>query len=140
MLRRALFGLLALPAATRAQAPKVEEVGPQGTGRRAVLDLLQPLFRNATYGPVDLRVRAMRQSGDLAYARVRARRPGGRVIAWQDTDFRGRVAVPDADCHVLLGWQDGGWQVLDLVAGAPYPPGPDWQQRFNLPDGLVGGA
>jgi hypothetical protein len=135
MLRRALFGLLALPLSANAQ--KVESLDPQSTDRRAVAELLDSVFRNATYGPVQLRVRSMRRSGDLAYARVRARRPGGRPILWENTDFRGRVTTADADCHVLLGWRDGGWQVLEVVAGAPQAPGVDWRERFGLPEGLV---
>ncbi len=97
---------------------------PRGSELRAeLLDTVRPLVEYDLGAPVEFMVWEMSVDGDLAFARMRAQRPGGGVIDMETTPMVARRHVPmdlidGPRLEVFFARTEGHWYVYEYVIGS----------------------
>ncbi len=90
--------------------------------RRALMDAIRPEAERIFGAPVEFVVDTLRVAGDVAFAMVRAQRPGGGGIDIAATPgWRSGYFMPDADWtggQALLSRTAAGWVPYQIYFGA----------------------
>lgn len=113
-------------------------IAADSSAHRAILELTTRKAENELGVPVELRVDALKQAGELAFLLAGLRAPGGGSLDLSRTSYAEHAAAGSlSDAYAVLLRGDGSeWTIVTYVLGPGDVAWEDWDRRYNAPTAL----